>query len=322
MPNINYYFFMLKILCITPVSHLQGILETMKKYGEVTYIPKIKKKQLQTILKQKKHNCLLVNPNKQGYILNKSILKDSDIKLINTCSTGLDHIDIEYCKINKIKIFSLTNDYKLTKNLTSTSELAFGLMISLLRNIQTASNDVLKYKWDYEPFIGRQIKNLKVGVLGYGRLGKIFCKQLSGFGADIIVIDPFKKNCKYKKLSLKKALPIIDVLVIHIHLNRENEHFINERVIKKMKNDSYIVNTSRGGIVDEHAIIKFLRLGKLKGYACDVLSDELGNIRKSIILKNARNYNIIVTPHVGGMTYEGQKKAYLFAIKKFSKLTF
>lgn len=313
---------MLKIFCATPISHIKGLSKEIGKYGKLTCLPSIDKKKLKEILGKKKHNCLLVNPNKQGFILDKSVLSNSDVRLINTCSTGTNHIDMEFCKIKGIKVFSLADDKNFIKQLTSTSELAFGLMISLLRNILTSHKDVMRMNWNYDHFIGRQIKDLKVGVIGYGRLGKIFCKQLNGFGADIIVIDPYIKNCKFKQLSLQKAALVVDVFVIHIHLNSKTRNLINKKIISKMKRGSFIVNTSRGEIVNETDIVHYLSNGQLSGYACDVVSNELENIKNSIIIKNANKYNIIVTPHIGGMTSEGQKKAYFHAVSKFKNVIF
>jgi lactate dehydrogenase-like 2-hydroxyacid dehydrogenase len=96
---------------------------------------------------------------------------------------------------------------------------------------------------------------------------------------------------------------------------------INKKTLVKMKNNSYIVNTSRGEIVNEHDIVDALRSGKLKGYATDVIEDEYGNRENSPILKGIKEgLNILVTPHVGGMTWEGQQKAYKWSISKLKEL--
>ena len=147
-------------------------MEELKKYGNIIYEPYINKKLLKEKLKNQKIEYLLTNPNKQGFILDNEVLDDSNIKLINTCSTGTNHIDKEYCLKNKIKILSLTKDYNLINDLPSTSELAFGLMINLIRNVNLSNLSVKNFKWDYEPFIGREIRNLNLGIIGFGRLGK------------------------------------------------------------------------------------------------------------------------------------------------------
>lgn len=306
-----------KILCITPIKHLPGVFEELNKYGDISYKPNINKIEIIKLLKQTKFDALFVNPNKQGFKLDKKVLQDSSIKLINTCSTGVNHIDIKYCKKNGIEVLSLTNDQKIIINLPSTAELAFGLMLILLRKILLSHNSVLKYDWNYLPYVGRQVKDLSVGVVGYGRLGKIFCKQLDGFGAKIIVTDPYVDKCKYKLVSLDSMLPCIDVLVLHVHVSDETRKLINRKTISKIKKGAIIINTSRGELVDERAIIKALKSKHLSGYATDVVEHEFTDVRKSPIIKNADKLPIIVTPHIGGMTIEGQTMAFLHAVKKF-----
>ena len=112
----------------------------------------------------------ITNPNKQNFILDEDIFKDSTVKGINTASTGLNHIDLDYCVEKNIKVVSLKNDLELINDLPSTSELAFGLMMSLMRNIPKSFHSVKDGNWDYEPYVGHQIKGKTIGIIGYGRL--------------------------------------------------------------------------------------------------------------------------------------------------------
>ena len=171
---------MIKILCITPVKHLDDVYENMCKFGEVVYKPEISRKELIDYLKNEDVDWIFTNPNKQNFLLDESILKFSNLKGINTASTGLNHIDVSYCNYNNIKVVSHKDDMELLENLPSTSELAFGLMLSLLRNIPSGFDDVKKGNWDYEPYVGHQIKGKTIGVIGYGRLGKIMCRLFDG----------------------------------------------------------------------------------------------------------------------------------------------
>ena len=120
------------IICTTPIDHLKGLKNKLKSKGQLIYKPKIKALELKRILKKNnKIHTIFCNPNRQGYILNKYILENTSIRLINTASTGLNHINLNDCKKLGIKILSLTKDFNLIKKLPSTSELAFGLMINL-----------------------------------------------------------------------------------------------------------------------------------------------------------------------------------------------
>ena len=170
------------IICTTPIDHLEGLRRNLKKKGKLIYKPNINKKDLKKILeKNKRINVIFCNPNRQGYILNKEILQNSSVKLINTASTGLNHINQDDCKKLNIKILSLTKDFKLIKKLPSTSELSFGLMINLQRNIFQSFQSVKNKKWDYTPFIGQELSSLTIGIIGLGRLGNLMANYAKAF---------------------------------------------------------------------------------------------------------------------------------------------
>lgn len=311
----------MKIICITPIKHLKqptDLYKELTSYGEVIYEPEIGKEELRKILeRQKDIDAIFTNPNKQNYKLDKDLLEGTSVKVINTASTGLNHIDLNACKDLGIEVLSLTKDYELIKNLPSTSELAFGLMLSLLRHIPASFDSVKRGEWDYERFIGRQAEGLIAGIVGYGRLGYFMVKYCAAFGMKILVYDPANPVYGHDKVSLEELTENSDVISLHVHVTDETRHMINKDVIGRMKKKPYIINTSRGEIVDEEAIIEGLKSGALAGYGTDVIEDEFGNREASPIIKAAREgLNIIITPHTGGMTWEGQNRAYGHAIRK------
>lgn len=310
-----------KIICITPIKHIKGAFTALKNKGVVFYEPYIKKDVLKRKIISDNINIIFTNPNKQKFILDKYILENSNIKIICTASTGTNHIDINYCTKNNIKIFSLSKDYNIIKTITSTAEMSFTLMLCLIRHVIKATNSVKQYKWNYEKYIGRQLNHLTIGIIGYGRLGKQFAKFCEPFFNNIYIHDPYKtvcKNKKYHQVELDDLLFLSDIIVLHVHLNQETFYLINEKTIKKMKNGVYIINTSRGDVVNEFDIIQALKNKKINGYATDVLSDELKeSVEKSIVIKAMnKGLNIIISPHIGGMTVEAQEIAYLNSIKK------
>ena len=304
----------MKIICITQVKHLDGVYDLLEKFGNITYVPDITKEELKSTLFETKTKYLFTNPNKQTFILDEEVLKDSSIKVINTCSTGTNHIDMEYCKENNIEVWNLAKDYELINQLPSTAEHAFGLMLSLLRKIPMSFHSVKDGNWDYEPYIGRQLKGLTVGIIGYGRLGKMMETYCHAFGMTVKIHDPYEG---YDDLDL--VLRESDVISLHVHVTDKTVGMINENTIKRMKKKPYLINTSRGEIVYEKKVIEAIEEGKLSGYATDVITDEFGNIHNSKLVEFSMNptNNVIITPHVGGMTWEGQTKAYKWAINKF-----
>jgi len=321
----------MKIVCITPIKHLDGVYERLEQYGEVIYVPEISKLELTTLLSETPDiKYLFTNPNKQDFILDEEVLENSNIKVINTCSTGLNHIDLQYVLGEKnIEVWSLKEDFELINDLPSTAELSFGLMMSLLRKIPEGFDSVKKGKWDYEPLIGRQIKGLTIGIIGFGRLGKITAELFKGWGVNILVNDPYVETFEYEQVEIKKLQEKSDVVFLHLHANEETRNMVDREFLSNMKKGAILINTSRGELVDEKEIIKSLHSrDELGGYGTDVIRDEFGNVKNSKLIEfaNSRypeimgNDRIVITPHVGGMTWEGQTKAYKWAVDKFGEI--
>jgi len=304
----------IKILCLTPIKHLDGIYEHLKSYGSVDYKPDLEDVDF-NFFDMTDYDVIFCNPNKQRYMLDKYTLKDFKGTIL-TASTGLNHIDIDYCKQKNINVLSHKEDMELLNDLPSTAELAFGLMLSIIRNIPNAFNDVKVGGWDYDMFMGNQLKGKIIGIIGLGRLGRMMMNYCWGFGMSPVIYDPYKGHDNLE-LVLKRS----DIISLHVHVTDETRHMIDKKSLTCMKKNSYIINTSRGEIVNEKDIIESLRDGHLKGYATDVIEDEYGNRHTSPIIKGIRDgLNIIVTPHVGGMTWEGQQKAYKWSINKLKDI--
>lgn len=272
------------------------------------------------------YNILLVG---LGLNINKQVIdRGSNLKIIATATTGLDHIDVEYAKSKKIKIISLRGENKFLNTITGTAELACGLMIDLMRNISASFNSVKNYEWNREKFRGHNLRGKVLGIVGLGRLGKMMARYGNTFEMKIIGYDPhvekndFKKaNCK--KVSFAELLNKSDIISIHAHLNKETENMFCEKTFGKIKNNAYLINTSRGKIVNEDDLLKALKKNRIAGYATDVLADELTFNRKFKdypLVKYARNHNnVIILPHIGGMTDESRKATDIFIAKKIIK---
>jgi D-3-phosphoglycerate dehydrogenase len=305
----------MNIAVITPISHIKNALPLIQTKGNVFLLETGSKQEVRQLLLQENIDVILCNPNQQMYKIDKDLLHQTSVKLINTCSTGLNHIDVEYCKRQGITIYSLTSDYELIGQLPSTSELAFGLMTSLLRNIPQSNLDVKLGNWDYTKYIGHQIKDLNIGIIGYGRLGKMMKTYCDAFNANTYVFDPYVNYSP--QISLEEMFRVCNVISLHVHVTPETKYMINKKLFGLINEDLYIINTSRGEIINEVDIINALETGKLKGYATDVVEHEFDNILESPIIQGMiRGLNIITTPHIGGMTIEGQQKAYIWAINK------
>ena len=304
----------MKIAVITPIKHLEGVYELLQTKGEVFMLEDGDRNEVRELLIKENIDTILCNPNQQTYKIDYSLLYNTNVSLINTCSTGMNHIDVDYCNKEGIKIYSLTKDYDLINDLPSTSELAFGLLLDLMRNITLSNNTTKENKsWDYLPFVGQQMKDFKVGIIGYGRLGKMMAKFCRAFDAEVYIYDPYSDESNVKELEY--LFQICDAVSLHVHVSDETKYMIDYDLLSR--NVKFLVNTSRGEIVKESGVIRALKEGKLWGYGADVIEDEFGDISKSPFfnLENSK-LNCIFTPHIGGMTIQGQTKAYKWSINK------
>ena len=255
--------------------------------------------------------------------LSRVILKNVRCKYILCAVTGLDHIDTKACQDFGIKVISLKGEREFLKEVRATAEHTICLLLSLIRKTKKAFTHVEDGNWNRKLFKGTELYRKKIGVLGLGRLGKIVAEYASVFGMDVYYYDinPYCKDERYKRCkSLKDLVKKVDVLSIHVNYDNTNHHLINSEVLSIMNDNIQIINTSRGGIVNEKDIIEFLENHKKTGYATDVVFGE-PTIEDSMIVKYAKkNNNVIITPHIGGNTYESIIKTEEFIANKFIKI--
>ena len=308
----------IKILVITPIKHINGVFTMLKSFGTITILEDPSYNQIVQIID--KFDAIFTNPNKSNVFISRKLMeKGANLKAVCTASTGTNHIDIESAKKLNIKVLSLTEKRRIINKISSTAEHAFALMMSSVRNVNASWESVKSGDWNYLPFVGRQINHLTIGIIGYGRLGKLFARYSRSFGADILIYDPYKKvkNKNYKQVSISSLLKGSDVISIHVHVTKKTIKMINQNLLNKMKSDVLIINTSRGEIIKENDMIKFLKNNPHSKYATDVISDEVKNIKgstfKNWCINNPKQ--VLITPHIGGMTREAQEIAYNYAAK-------
>jgi len=321
-------FIKMKIICITPIKNIFGVFERLESMSDnLYYEPDIDKDALKTLLKVSGADYIFTNPNKQNYMLDGDLLQFGQLKVICTASTGTNHIDVKYCEEMEIEIISITKDYQVINAITSTAEHTLALMLSLIRKIPTSFHSVRDGNWDWEPYVGRQMNSLTIGIIGYGRLGKLMAKYCDALGMEVLLHDPyvfsFGGNIERNKqpVELDELLERSDVISLHVHVTDETREMINKNTISKMVKRPYLINTSRGEIVNEDDIIDALRSEDLQGYATDVIRDEFGDIKNSKLVEFSMNpnNNVVITPHIAGMTKEAQEIAYHWAIDKLEK---
>ncbi len=269
-----------------------------------------------------------------GYkISNKFIKKAKNLKIIVTPTTGLNHIDLHTCRKENIDVISLKGETDFLKNITSTAELTFGLILELIRHIGESSR-VLTYdhRFDRDRFRGYQLNGKSIGIIGMGRLGKIVSKIASGFGMKIYFYDikDINQRIQYTRCkTIDELLTKSDFVTLHVDYKDSNAKIIGEKEFKNMKETAYFINTSRGELIDEIALLNALQSKEIAGAALDVLSDEndiVSHITNHPLIKYAQtNKNLIITPHIGGASFDAMQitEEYIAKklVKKFLKIT-
>ena len=249
---------------------------------------------------------------------NMSVL--TGLKFIASCTTGLDHIDTEYCKAKGIKIISLQGETEFLQDVWATAEHTWGLIMSLVRKIPFAYNDVCAGNWEREAWQGTELRGKTLGIVGYGRVGRQVKYLTERSFKEVIWYD--KKNwegnaqCKCcKGHSLDYVLQNSDIITVHVPLNDETRGMFGAKEFAMMKPGAYFINTSRGAVVDEEALINALFNSQIAGAALDVVCNE-PNIYEPLREYAAHQKNLIITSHIAGNTAESREKTQLFIANK------
>lgn len=234
-----------------------------------------------------------------------------NLAAIATPTTGLTHIDMSCCAARGIRVYSLADCSEAIQQVTSTSELAIGLMIALLRGIPKAHADVtLRSIWNRDLYRSRQLSRLTLGLIGLGRIGGHVAGYAKSFGMKVLAFDPWQAQARFDslgvdRLPLKELLEAADIVSVHANLRPDNVHLISFNELRHMRPGALLVNTARGALVDEAALAAALRSGHIGGAAVDVLEGEHtddGWQRSSVLAAAREGFNVIVTPHIGGCT--------------------
>ncbi len=261
--------------------------------------------QVSEILNEEKIIELINDNNVEAIIvgtqqITKKIINNcSNLKIIAKHGIGIDNIDIDAATKKGIVV-----TFAPGANTNAVAELAFGLIMAISRNIYNACLSLKLEKW--ETFLGQEIDGKTIGILGTGRIGKEVIRKLSGFSTKIIVFDINKDKelidlFKVEYVSLKKLLSNSDYISIHIPLTDKTINIIDYKEINLMKKSAFLINTSRGGIVNEESLYDSLVKWKIAGAALDVWSKEPPT---EISAKLASLENVLCTPHIGAYTLE------------------
>lgn len=250
------------------------------------------------------------------YRIDKDVLSVAKkLKIVASTSTGTNHIDVDYCKENNIKVVCLRGSNKVN-NIVASSEFTFGLVLATTRQIPQSFNNAKIGRWreDEDIFRGIELRGHTMGIIGYGRIGSNNARYAKAFGMKVWAYDPYVSITDPDIVQRDSAISVVenaDVLMVCVHLDETTRKMVDEFWFDRMKNGIYFINTSRGEIIDEGALLRNLKSGKIAAAGLDVISDEFTSDKNTHpIIEYARNNsNLIVTPHIAGLTYGSERKA-------------
>jgi phosphoglycerate dehydrogenase-like enzyme len=311
-----------RLAILTPIDHIDGLLDLLSANFNCLYRPN---DSFRSIAKELIDvDLIFTNPNSSQFRLDEEFfLNCSSVKAVFTASTGTNHIDLEFAEKRSIEVYSLKEEYDLINQLSSTAELAFAFALISTRNLLPAIESVKEGDWDYRPFVGRQFAKLSIGIIGFGRLGKMFANYCTAFNAKVRIFDPYvKKVAPFEFVNeLSDLLKKSDIISLHVHHTEETEGLVDTEFLLDCKPSVTLINTSRGEIVNEADLLRFLRANPGARYCTDVLANEiLGRAHNPILKYLESSSQVVVTPHIGGMTSDGQMQAFFFMANRLIQI--
>jgi len=273
--------------------------EVLEKNGlKVTYEPEITPEQVA----EKIGNFEVVVVRSRTKMTRELIAKADKCKIIARVGIGLDNIDQDAAKEKNIRVINAVEGA-----ITAVAELVIGLMLSMAREIPRADREIRNGNWIKKELMGTELKGKYLGIVGLGNIGKRLGRlaralNMNIIGYDVAEIDnEFSKEVGLMKADLDTLLSSADYVSFHVPLLDSTRHMINAEKLKMMKNTARIINTARGGVIDEESLYNSLKDGSLAGAALDVFEVEPATGNKLITLPN-----FVATPHMGAQTKEAQ----------------
>lgn len=289
-----------KVLVCDSIEHA-GI-DSMKRAGlNVDYKPEIKPAELVSSVKD--YDVIIVRSRTK--ITKEVIEAAASAKIIARVGVGLDNVDVMAAESRKIRVINAPEAASI-----AVAELAIGLMISLARSIPRADAETKRDNWIKKALMGTQLSGKYLGIVGVGNIGRNIGRMAKALRMNLIGYDPYPINREFITetgmivTDFNTLLESADFITCHVPATPETRHMFNAESIARIKPTTYLVNTSRGEIIDENALYEALKNGKIAGAALDVFEVEPPTNKQLLALPN-----LVCTPHIGAQTREAQELA-------------
>ncbi|MCA0174542.1 hydroxyacid dehydrogenase [Bacillus sp. RAR_GA_16] len=302
---------------ITEVMMEEGIQQLKEQNIDVQYDPDLWSDR--EALKTKINDADAVIVRNQTRVDEELINEGVNLKAIGRLGVGLDNIAVEEAKKRGIKVVVPRN-----ANATSVAEYVLAAILNANRPLHLANEDVKNGNWNRVKYTGNEIYKKTIGLIGLGEIAHRVAKRAKAFGMEVIGYDPFMSGYDHiisetgvhRKTSLDEVLASSDFISIHVPLTNSTKHLITHDQFKRMKSTAYVINSSRGGIIDEEALYHALKNDEVAGAYLDVLEKEPVSMNNKLIDFEG----VTFTPHIAGLTDESQMGISMLVTQEVSKL--
>ncbi|MCA6073830.1 NAD(P)-dependent oxidoreductase [Fulvivirga sedimenti] len=291
------------ITCLVADTMHESLFPMLEGLGiQYHYNPEIRRDEIKAML-----------PELDGIIIRSKTRIDADLlagsgrlKFVARAGAGIDNLDEEVLKQRGIEIINAPEG-----NRNAVGEQTLGMLLALMNNLMKADREVRGFTWDREGNRGYELAGKTVGIIGYGNMGMTFARKLSGMECNVLAYDKYKENYADRFCTISgmdRIFEEADVVSLHIPLTEETNGMVNDVFLDSFVKPVYLLNTARGEIVSLSAVLNGLQTGKLRGAALDVLENEKLNTltreQKETLEALARRDDVLLSPHVGGWTFE------------------
>jgi D-3-phosphoglycerate dehydrogenase len=315
----------LRILHLEYDKYSDSAFASLQNLGEVIVAEFSSQKDFNSFMQVHSFDAIFT---RLGLMIDEKILAtQNQLRYLVTPTTGLNHIDMEAAQGRGIHVISLKGEFEFLSGIKSTAEHTWLLLLALIRNLIPAQRNVVQAGgWERVAFLADELGGKSIGIIGFGRLGKIVAGYAKAFGMRVLAhdtdINQYKSTDGIEAVDLEYLLGNADYITLLIPYSKENIGFMDKAKFKQIKNGAYFINTARGELVVEDALLGALESGKLKGAALDVLHGdsawEKSIPQGNVVLEYAQTHpNLIITPHMGGYGKESIIRTRDFVVNKF-----
>lgn len=240
------------------------------------------------------------------------------LKLFVTATTGADHIDASALAKRGIPLLTLQGQRELLRNLTPAAEHSWLLLMACARHLRGATREVLEGEWDRNKYPGIMLRGRTIGIIGCGRIGQWMARYATAFGMRCLGYDPYVAPWPegIERSSLNELLRSSDFVTIHVPLNDETRGLLGADEFGLIKKGAILVNTSRGEVINESALLEALQKGGIAAAGLDVLFGEPDIAHHPLVEFARKHFNLIITPHIGGFSPDALKYVLEFSCRR------